>query len=112
MRARIAMGCCSMTTTPARLRYCGRGDGAEDRAMAPPRYDSRRLIAAEAEDDRIARQGFLRGLCALSESVVAGGSSPATITIHDLAANERIGSVNLSRDLRATVHGLAAWPHD
>ena len=94
-----------------RLRYCGRGDGAEDRAMAPPRYDSRRLIAAEAEDDRIARQGFLRGLCALSESVVAGGSSPATITIHDLAANERIGSVNLSRDLRATVHGLAAWPH-
>lgn len=95
-----------------RLRYCGRGDGAEDRAMAPPRYDPKSLLAADAEDERIARQGFLRGLCTLSDSVVAAGSSPATVSVHDLAANERIGSVSLSRDLRAAVHGLAVWPGD
>ena len=95
-----------------RLRYCGRGDGAEDRAMAPPRYDPKGLLAADAEEDRIARQGFLRGLCSLSDSIVAVGSSPATISIHDLAANERIGSVNLSRDLRAAIHGLEVWPYN
>ena len=94
-----------------RLRYCGRGQGAEDRAMPPPQYDPKRLLAADAHDEGIARQGFLRGLCILSERLVAGGSSPATVTIHDLAANERLGSVNLSRDLRATIHGLEIWPH-
>ena len=93
-----------------RLRYCGRGDGAEDRAMAPPHYDPQSLLTADAEDERIARQGFLRGLCTLSDSVVAVGSSPATVSVYDLAANERIGSVSLSRDLRATVHGLEVWP--
>ena len=94
-----------------RLRYCGRDDGDEDRSMAPPHYDPKSLLAADAENERIARQGFVRGLCALSDSVVAAGSSPATVSVHDLAANERIGSVNLSRDLRAAVHGLGVWPY-
>ena len=79
------------------LRYCDRGDGDEDRAMAPPQYDPETLLAADAEDERVARQGYLRGLCALSERVVAAGSSPATVSVHDLAANVRIGSVSLSR---------------
>ena len=94
-----------------RLRYCGRGDGTEDRAMAPPQYNRHRLLTADVDDERIARQGFLRGLCTLSDGVVAGGSSPATITVHDLAANQRLGSVNLSRDLRAAIHGLEIWPY-
>ena len=95
-----------------RLRYCGRGEGHEDRAMAPPHYDPNSLLAADAQDEGIARQCFLRGLCTLSDSVVAAGSSPATVSVHDLAANERIGSVSLSRDLRAAVHGLAVWPYN
>lgn len=94
-----------------RLRYCGRGDGAEDRAMAVPVYERQRLIPADLEDERMARQGFLRGLCTLADSLVAGGSSPATVTIHDLAANRRLGSVQVSRDIRAAIHGLAVWPY-
>lgn len=94
-----------------RLRYCGRGDGAEDRALAPPAYDPRRLIRADLEDESVARPGFLRGLCTLSDSVVACGSSPATVTVHDLAENTRVLSVNLSRDIRAAIHGLAVWPY-
>ena len=96
--------------TAGRLRYCGRGDGAEDRAMAPPEYDRNRLLPTDIDDERIARPGFLRGLCTLTDSVVAGGSSPATITVHDLAANQQLLSVNLSRDPRAAIHGLAVWP--
>ncbi len=95
-----------------RLRYCGRGDGSDDRAMAAPEYDPRQPPANEPGIDCAARQGFLRGLCELSGSVVAGGSSPATVSVYDLAANERLLSVNLSRDLRASVHGLAIWPYD
>ena len=93
-----------------RLRYCGRG-GGEDRAMAAPKYDARQLIPADLDDDRIARQGFLRGLCAVSDAVVVGGSSPATVTVHDLATNAQLVSVNLSRDLRTAIHGLAIWPY-
>ncbi len=94
-----------------RLRYCGRGDGAEDRAMAPPSYASHRLLPAGDHDDGVARQGFLRGLCVVANAVVAGGSSPATVSVHDLAANTRLLSVNLSRDLRAAIHGLEVWPY-
>jgi hypothetical protein len=64
------------------------------------------LIAEEA------RQGFARGLCVLSASVVAGGSSPSTVTVYDLRANELVLSINLSMDVRNAIHGLEIWPYD
>ena len=94
-----------------RLRYCGRGDGAEDRAMTPPVYGQKHLLSTDLDEGPIARQGILRGLCTLSETVVAGGSSPAMVTVHDLAANQSLGSVNLSRDARSAIHGLEVWPY-
>ena len=98
-------------TSIDRLRYCGRGEGGEDRAMAVPKYDPRDLTHTGFDDSGIARQGFARGLCLLSESVVAGGSSPSTVTIHDLARNRRLLSVNLSMDVRNAIHGLELWPY-
>ena len=95
-----------------RLRYAGRGDGSEDRAMAVPRYSPRELLSAEFDDGRVARQGFARGLAVLSETVVAGGSSPSTVTVYDLAGNRRLMSVSLSMDVRNAIHGLEAWPYD
>lgn len=95
-----------------RLRYCGRDDGAEDRALAVPKYDPKTLEHSDMDDSRIARQGFARGLCILSDSVVAGGSSPSTITIYDLAANRQVASVNLTMDVRNAIHGLEVWPYD
>jgi len=94
------------------LRYTGRGDGAEDRAMAVPRYDSSDLRHQDRQESSIARAGFARGLCVLSDRVVAGGSSPSTISIYDLADNKTLLSVNLTMDVRDTIHGLERWPYD
>jgi hypothetical protein len=94
------------------LRYTGRGDGAEDRAMAVPRYDSSDLRHHDGEESSIARAGFARGLCVLSDRVVAGGSSPSTISIYDLADNKTLLSVNLTMDVRNAIYGLEKWPYD
>ena len=94
------------------LRYTGRGEGEEDRAMAVPKYDPAKLQHMDAADEQVARPGFARGLCVLSDRVVAGGSSPSTITVYDLAANEMLLSVNLSMDVRNAIHGLEQWPYE
>lgn len=94
-----------------RLRYSGRGDPSEDRAMAVPRYPPRNLLHAEFDDGRVARQGFARGLAVISDSVVAGGSSPSTVVVYDLKGNRGLVSVNLSMDVRNAIHGLEVWPY-
>jgi hypothetical protein len=93
------------------LRYAGR-EGNEDRALAVPRYPDDRLLNRDLDQIQIARQGFARGLAVLSESVVAGGSSPSTVSIYELAKNERVLSVNLTMDVRNAIHGLEIWPFD
>jgi hypothetical protein len=93
------------------LRYAGR-DGREDRAMRVPTYPPEELINRELDQSGLARQGFARGLAVLSDSVVAGGSSPSTVTIYDLARNTRVLSVNLTMDVRNAIHGLEVWPFD
>ena len=95
-----------------RLRYAGRGDGGEDRALAVPRYAPRELENAGVDDGRVARQGFARGLAVISDTVLAGGSSPSTVVLYDLAGNRRLMSVNLSLDVRDAIHGLEVWPYD
>lgn len=92
------------------VRYVGRGEGTEDRALPVPKYDAGELTHTDLDDSRIARQGFPRGLCALSERVVAGGSSPSTVTLYDLEGSRQLMSVRLTTDLRSAVHGLARWP--
>jgi hypothetical protein len=93
------------------LRYTGRGEGDEDRAMAMPVCDQAALEDNDAIRDGIARPGFARGLCVLSDSLVAGGSSPATVCFYNLAKNETCGSVQLSKDVRSTIHSIARWPY-
>lgn len=93
------------------LRYSGKDDGKEDRAMRVPRYDESELEYRGEDTSGIARSSFARGLCVLSDSVVAGGSSPSTVTVYDLAANEQLLSVNLTRDVRNAIHGLEVWPY-
>ena len=78
--------------------------------MAVPRYSPRELQNAEFDDGHVARQGFARGLAVLSDTVVAGGSSPLTVVVYDLAGNRRLLSVNLSMDVRNAIHGLEVWP--
>lgn len=93
------------------LRYCGRHTDVEDRALPVPEYEAERLQHADSDDSSIARPGFARGLCVLSDTVVAGGSSPSTISVYDLKVSERLLSVNLTMDVRNAIHGLAVWPY-
>ena len=74
-------------------------------------YDEQELEHMDADESGVARASFARGLCVLTDSVVAGGSSPSTITLYDLAANEQILSVNLTKDVRNAIHGLEVWPY-
>jgi hypothetical protein len=94
------------------LRYAGRDEGEEDRAMRVPKYPLEALTHRDPANGHLARQGFARGLCVVSDSVVAGGSSPSTVTLYDLAANKRLLSVNLTMDVRNAIHGLEVWPYD
>jgi len=94
------------------LRYTGRGEGEEDRAMAMPTHDADQLSHSDAIAEGLAKPSFTRGLCVLSDRIVAGGCSPSTISLYDLAANEMLGSVSLSVDVRSTVHSIAQWPYD
>jgi hypothetical protein len=98
-------------TQAGTLRYSGRDDG-EDRVMKVPTYDLNTLSFRDADASGIARQGFARGLCLMTDTVVAGGSSPSTVTIYDLPANRMSLSVNFSRDIRNAIHGLEVWPYD
>jgi len=81
-----------------------------EKAFAVPRYDDTDVINHGIDDSRVARQAFGRGLCAINDRLIAAGSSPSTISIYDTHGNERVGSVNLSMDIRNAVHGLAVWP--
>jgi hypothetical protein len=93
------------------IRYAGRGEGREDRALKVPHYEPENLLNAGLDQSQVARQGFARGLCVVSETVVAGGSSPSTVTVYDFAKNTTLLSVNLTMDVRNAIHGLAVWPY-
>ena len=77
-----------------------------------PRYEDDELTHTDLDDSRIARQGFARGLCLFDQNLIAVGSSPSTISLFDLEQKARIGSVNLSMDIRNAIHGLEVWPYE
>lgn len=81
------------------------------KVFAVPRYRRELLTHAEHDDSRVARQAFGRGLCSISDSLVAAGSSPSTITLHDLDSMKTTLSINLSMDIRNAIHGLEVWPY-
>jgi hypothetical protein len=91
------------------VRYASR-TGEEDRAIKLPKYDPADIENKGIDDSKIARQGFGRGLCLINERVVAVGSSPSTISMHDLQESKTLMSVNLSMDIRNAIHGLEVWP--
>lgn len=77
-----------------------------------PRYPEAALEPGSFEDSAVARQGYARGLCVLDEGVFASGSSPLTITLHDLDAMKTTLRINLSTDVRHAIHSLALWPFE
>ena len=91
------------------VRYVRR-DGVE-KAFKVPSYDESKIEFAGIDDSNIARQAFGRGLCPVGDRFIAAGSSPSTITLYDIEANQKVGSVNLSMDIRNAIHGLEVWPY-
>lgn len=75
-------------------------------------YDEAQIQFSGIDDSKIARQAFGRGLVPVDGRFVAGGSSPSTITLYDLDTNQKVGSVNLSMDIRNAIHGLEIWPYE
>ena len=76
-----------------------------------PVYPDSALSSMEEGEDKTSRQGFARGLCVLDQSVFAVGSSPATITLHNLDTMKTTRSINFSDDPRHTIQSLAVWPY-
>ena len=82
------------------------------KAFRVPRFAPEKLTHTNPEDSRIAHQGFSRGLCVFSESEIAAGSSPSTISIYDLDKEKAVKVVNLSLDARSAIHGIEVWPYE
>jgi hypothetical protein len=91
-------------------RVCYLHDG-NMREIAVPDFDPRRIVHLERFVSAVARPKFARGLCALADGLVAGGSSPSTLAVYDPRAGSRLTQQNLSMDIRNAVHGLAVWPY-
>ena len=107
--ARLVRGGVLFNDTHANyLRFVTR-DGTE-RRFPFPTYDENAMDFAGADDSKIARQGFGRGLCVIDERLVAAGSSPSTVTVFDIASGQVVFSVNFSMDIRNAIHGLEIWP--
>lgn len=73
------------------------------------RYDEGTLLNSHLPQDN-ARQAFGRGMAILGNGLIAGGSSPATISVYDLNTSETVKTINLTMDVRNAIHGLEVWP--
>lgn len=82
------------------------------RVFRVPRYEPDLLTHTDLDDSRTARQAFGRGLCTIDDTLIAAGSSPSTITLHDLDSMKTTLSINLTMDIRNAIHGLEVWPFD
>ncbi len=94
-------------TASDHVRYVGR-DGS-GKAFKIVTYDDSEMEFAGVDDSKLARQGFGRGLCVVGDRLLAGGSSPSTVSLYDLVSGKTVASVNLTMDIRNAIHGLEVW---
>lgn len=100
-------------TAADKVRYVTDSDHL---AFSVPRYPDESIINEYNDSTNIARQAFGRGLCPINEHLVAAGSSPSTISVHDIGGDrslrdgQTIQTVNFSMDIRNAIHGLEVWP--
>lgn len=78
-------------------------------SSAVPTYSTKDILNVEYMN-KVARPSFGRGLCPLSNKILAAGSSPSTISLHDMQEGCIIKSVNISMCVRNAIHGLEEWP--
>jgi hypothetical protein len=79
-------------------------------SFAVKQYEKHELQMAELPND-VARQAFARGLCVSADNLIIGGSSPATISVYKFGYPNAVKTVNISMDVRNSIHGLEIWPY-
>jgi hypothetical protein len=90
------------------VRYVAQGEGSK--IFKVPSYKNEDLKFNGVDDSQIARQSFGRGLCVVSDRIIAAGSSPSTVTLYDVQSGDTLSVVNLTMDIRNAIHGLEVWP--
>ncbi|MEE4217768.1 MAG: hypothetical protein V2I48_09170 [Xanthomonadales bacterium] len=83
-----------------------------ERVFRVPVFPVERLTGMDQDSSKVARPSFGRGLCVVKEGLIAAGSSPSTIALHDMASGETALTATLSTDVRNAIHGLEVWPYD
>ncbi|MFX0134093.1 MAG: hypothetical protein ACFFDN_10660 [Candidatus Hodarchaeota archaeon] len=73
------------------------------------KFKENELLNAHLPKDH-ARQAFGRGLCITDEGLIIGGSS-ALITVYKLGCPNALKYVNITMDVRNSIHGLEIWPY-
>ena len=91
------------------VRFVSR-DNDSDRAFKVPSVAEELITGKHLDDSRIARASFGRGLCVIKKGLIAAGSSPSTIALHDFGTMKTVLQVTLSTDIRNAIHGLEVWP--
>lgn len=84
----------------------------QDRVFRVPEFPADQLTGTGRDTSKLARPSFGRGLCVVRDGLIAAGSSPSTIALHDLDSGETALSATLSTDVRNAIHGLEVWPFD
>lgn len=84
----------------------------QERAFRVPVFPAEKLTGMDRDTSNLARPSFGRGLCVVKDGLIAAGSSPSTVALHDLASGETALFVTLSTDVRNAIHGLEVWPYD
>lgn len=73
-----------------------------------PKYNEKILTNTNLPINH-ARQGWVRGLAIFRDKFLIVGSSPATIYVYSLHDSILKTSIQLSNDIRTTIHGLEIW---
>jgi hypothetical protein len=97
-------------TAANRVAYFDRKNRLIEQFAISP-YDEDDLLMSDLPKD-YARQGFGRGLCLTDTGLIVGGSSPATISVYTLGSQRPLKSINLTMDVRNSIHGLELWPYE
>lgn len=85
-------------------------DAEQERVFRVPVFPEEQLSGMDQDTSKIARPSFGRGLCVVKDGLIAAGSSPSTIALHDMASGETALTATLSTDVRNAIHGLEVWP--
>jgi hypothetical protein len=92
------------------VRYSGDNEGEEDRAMPLPFYVESDHSRQDPDSTRALKRGYARGLCILSDAIVASGCTPAGLSLFDLQKNKRLMTVTFTKDVRMAVNSIEIWP--